>query len=197
MSDIKQEYLKDKNNEIFSPITSTGSIYHNGKQFSQVYEEDKKNLDCLPLTGGTLTGDLRLKGDGNYGNKLNFGDGDYVHLYEYEDDDLEIKSSDLKFNVSEILIGSNRLFDYTVKNVSVGTNGTVALSLSLDDVIVISVVPIGNSWNGYAIPYPYSNNWYAKCLEYGGANHSGSSNIGIISINVTSFNVMSANNFLS
>lgn len=45
----------------------------------------------LPLTGGTLTGDLRLKTGGTYyGSKLNFGDGDYVYLNEDTDDHLKI-----------------------------------------------------------------------------------------------------------
>ena len=54
----------------------------NGKVIKDTY---------LPLTGGTITGNLRLKGSGNYGNKLNFGDGDYVYLYEDADDNLTIK----------------------------------------------------------------------------------------------------------
>lgn len=38
----------------------------------------------------TITGDLRLKGDGNYGNKLRFGDGDYCYISEPTDDDMLI-----------------------------------------------------------------------------------------------------------
>ncbi len=56
--------------------------------------------DYLPLSGGTITGNLRLKGSGNYGNILNFGDGDYIHLSEPTDDKLEIKASNLDFKVS-------------------------------------------------------------------------------------------------
>ena len=51
----------------------------------------------LPLSGGTITGDLRLKGSGVYGNKINFGDGDYVHISEPTDDHLEIKGSYINF----------------------------------------------------------------------------------------------------
>ena len=47
----------------------------------------------LPLSGGTLTGNLRLKNSSNYGLKLNFGDSDYVYFYEPTDDFLEIKGS--------------------------------------------------------------------------------------------------------
>lgn len=44
----------------------------------------------LPLTGGTLTGDLRLKNTGNYGLAINFGDGNFVYLKEATDDVLSI-----------------------------------------------------------------------------------------------------------
>ncbi len=54
----------------------------------------------LPLSGGTITGNLRLKGSGNYGNTLNFGDGDYVHISEPTDDHLEIKGSYINFVTS-------------------------------------------------------------------------------------------------
>lgn len=54
----------------------------------------RKLADYLPLAGGTLTGDLRLKGSTNYGRKINFGDGDYVHLYEDTDDHLTIHAND-------------------------------------------------------------------------------------------------------
>ena len=44
----------------------------------------------LPLTGGELSGDLRLKGVANYGHKLFFGDGNYAYLHEDTDDHLKI-----------------------------------------------------------------------------------------------------------
>lgn len=47
----------------------------------------------LPLSGGTVTGNLRLKNGSNYGLKLNFGDSDYVYFYEPTDDFLEIKGA--------------------------------------------------------------------------------------------------------
>lgn len=54
----------------------------------------------LPKSGGTITGNLTLKGSGNYGNKLNFGDGDYVHISEPTDDCLEIKAKKINFALS-------------------------------------------------------------------------------------------------
>lgn len=56
-------------------------------------------LGGLPLTGGTLTGNLTIK-KGNYGNILNFGDGDYVHISEPTDDNMEIKAKNVNFVVS-------------------------------------------------------------------------------------------------
>lgn len=43
-----------------------------------------------------LTGNLILKGSGNYGNKINFGDSDYVHISEPADDTLELKGTRIK-----------------------------------------------------------------------------------------------------
>lgn len=47
----------------------------------------------LPLSGGTLTGDLRLKNSTNYGMHLYFGDDSYCYLYEDTDDHLKIYGS--------------------------------------------------------------------------------------------------------
>lgn len=51
-----------------------------------------------------IAGDLRLKGSGNYGNTLYFGDGSYCYLREETDDDLTIKASDLNLNVSSLYL---------------------------------------------------------------------------------------------
>lgn len=49
--------------------------------------------DYLPITGGTLTGDLRLKNSGNYGLRIRFGDGDYAYIHEDSDDHLRLHAS--------------------------------------------------------------------------------------------------------
>ena len=71
----------------------------------------------LPLSGGTITGNLRLKGSGNYGNKLNFGDGDYVYLYEDADDRRTIKG-DKGINLST---GSNHDVCVNGRALSIGS----------------------------------------------------------------------------
>ncbi len=45
----------------------------------------------------TITGNLRLKGSSAYGNKLNFGDGDYVYVSEPVDDLIEIHARSVHF----------------------------------------------------------------------------------------------------
>ena len=58
----------------------------------------------LPLAGGTITGNLAINGTmttnnivlnkaGNFGNKINFGNGDYVYLKEASDNTLTIYGS--------------------------------------------------------------------------------------------------------
>lgn len=48
----------------------------------------------LSKNGGSITGNLTLKGTNSYGNKINFGDGDYVYIYEENDDKLTIYAAD-------------------------------------------------------------------------------------------------------
>ncbi len=49
----------------------------------------------------TIQGNLTLKGSGNYGTKLNLGDGDFVHISEPVDDELEIKGKKINFVTSD------------------------------------------------------------------------------------------------
>lgn len=71
--------------------------------------------DYLPLGGGTLTGDLRIKGSGNFGTKINLGDGDYVHISEPTDDCLEIKAKKVNF-----VLG-----DTSENNFTINSNGII------------------------------------------------------------------------
>ena len=56
-----------------------------------------------------ITGNLRLKGSGNYGNTLYFGDSSYCYLKEETDDDLTIKATDLNLNVSNLYLNGGAI----------------------------------------------------------------------------------------
>ena len=46
----------------------------------------------------TITGNLRMKGSGNYGNTIYFGDSSYAYITETTDDDITIKATDINLN---------------------------------------------------------------------------------------------------
>lgn len=54
----------------------------------------------------TITGNLRLKGSGNYGNILYFGDGSYANISEPSDDTLTIKATNINLNGNVNVNGS-------------------------------------------------------------------------------------------
>lgn len=59
------------------------------------------------ITGDmTITGNLRMKGSGNYGNTIYFGDASYAYITETTDDDLTIKASDINLNGNVYLNGT-------------------------------------------------------------------------------------------
>lgn len=70
--------------------------------YNQANSAYSKANAALPLTGGTLTGNLTVKnGTSNYGSKINLGDGDYVHISEPTDDCMEIKAKKVNFVLSD------------------------------------------------------------------------------------------------
>lgn len=55
----------------------------------------------------SITGNLRLKGSGNYGNALYFGDGEYCYLKEATDDSLTIKATGLYLNPTNLYLNGS------------------------------------------------------------------------------------------
>lgn len=58
-------------------------------------------VGALSEEGGTLYGNLTINPTGTYGGKLNFGDGDFVHISEPKDDFMEVKAKGIDFVVNE------------------------------------------------------------------------------------------------
>lgn len=54
-----------------------------------------------------VTGDLRLKGSGNYGNTLRFGDGNYCYITEPTDDVMTIKASSINLEANNVKVYGN------------------------------------------------------------------------------------------
>lgn len=100
-ADIIDTALNDKLNKDFSNVSSGAVPIANGGTGATTAADALSNLGALPLVGGTLTGDLRLKPtNSNYGSKINFGDGDYAYIKENTDDNLEIKAKNINFAVT-------------------------------------------------------------------------------------------------
>lgn len=55
----------------------------------------------------TVTGDLRLKGSGNYGNTLRFGDANYCYITEATDDVMTIKASSINLDANNVKVYGN------------------------------------------------------------------------------------------
>ncbi len=90
------------------------------------------NLGGFAKTGGTISGATTIQGNltlktasSNYGCKINFGDGDYVHISEPTDDNMEIKAKNVNFVVSGNITKNGAAFGGSVtkdavNNVMVG-----------------------------------------------------------------------------
>jgi hypothetical protein len=87
------------------------------------------------LSGGVegdlnVTGDLRLKGSGNYGNTLRFGDGDYCYIAEPKDDELFIKAGRIDLSASGVYVYGNPIPDMGTGVWTPALNSSVVSSYS-------------------------------------------------------------------
>lgn len=111
---------------------TTGAVpITNGGTGATTAAQALANLGGLPLAGGTITGNLRLKGSGNYGNILNFGDSDYVHISEPSDDNMEIKAKNINI-AGQLIAQSNTNYGTPqARNIYFTTSDLTAGSSSL------------------------------------------------------------------
>lgn len=123
----------------------------------------------LPKTGGTITGNLRLKGSGNYGNILNFGDGDYVHLSEPTDDHLEIKGTYINFVTSNsdsgkfTLNGKDIALVEKIPNIQHGNKVVSSTPNALTDFSISFSKTFSSRPNVVITPFHGSNNTIELC----------------------------------
>ena len=80
-------------NNLYAPSSYEWSDIANKPTSLSEFEDDLVEGHYMPLAGGTITGNLRLKGSSNYGNYLYFGDGSYCYLQEDTDDHLKVYAS--------------------------------------------------------------------------------------------------------
>lgn len=104
----------------WSEITGKPSWIGSSKpSYSWTEITDRPSLDFLPLTGGTLTGDLRLKDSSNYGMTLYFGDDSYCYISEPSDDKMTIHAS------NGVVIETGALYYVEVDSKGIKVNGGI------------------------------------------------------------------------
>lgn len=90
-----------KDNFVFEvPVTFNAGVDNSGAA-SAVATDQTIDGDL------TVTGDLRLKGSGNYGNTLRFGDGSYCYITEPTDDVMTIKASSINLEANNVKVYGN------------------------------------------------------------------------------------------
>lgn len=115
-------------------ITSTESavksmpLFHWGENdfVFEVPVEFKQGTTGATIDGNiegdfNITGNLRLKGNANYGNILFFGDGAYCYISEPSDDVLKIRGNNIEIDTFAMSVYGYELNDFVVEQ---GTSGS-------------------------------------------------------------------------
>jgi hypothetical protein len=89
-----------------------------------------------------VRGNLRLKGDGNYGNTLYFGDGAYAYMTEATDDDLTFHSTDLTLDATNLALKSTNNAKLT-GSIDVSKSVNVSLDVNCSNTVNAARVNIG------------------------------------------------------
>lgn len=82
-------------------------IFNAGTTGGSTGGESGGSSDLDTINGDlTIVGNLRMKGSGNYGNTIYFGDSSYAYITETTDDDLTIKATDINLQGNVYVNGS-------------------------------------------------------------------------------------------
>lgn len=111
----------------------------------------------LPLSGGTLTGNLKVTLNGSAsGASINLGDGDYVHISEPTDDHMELKARTINLVVSDKdgvkVNGKNVIEKYFLNTGYLAPLRTsYVVSTEGDSLHLLGRMDTSNSYSGLAI----------------------------------------------
>ena len=116
-------------------------IFNAGTTGGSTGGESSGSSDIDTITGDlNIIGNLRMKGTGNYGNTIYFGDSSYAYITETTDDDITIKASDINLN-GNVYVNGNAIGD------SITAYGTWTPTLAASN---------------YVSSYSIRDGWYQK-----------------------------------
>lgn len=122
-----------------------GKWYYNGNEIA-TKSDIPSTSNFFKTSGGTLTGNVTIKNNTNYGTKLNFGDGDYVHIAEVYDDAMELKGSNIHLGIETskavwLQSSNSSTTKYKVVGTSTGYNTKIHVATSQP-----STMSVGDIW---------------------------------------------------
>lgn len=103
-------------------------------------------ISSTSATQGYFTDNVTIKNNTNYGTKLNFGDGDYVHIAEVYDDAMELKGSNIHLGIETskavwLQSSNSSTTKYKVVGTSTGYNTKIHVATSQP-----STMSVGDIW---------------------------------------------------
>lgn len=133
------------NNKIIEIDNRSVPVYYGGNEIA-TKSDIPSTSDFLKTSGGTLSGNVTIKNNTNYGTKLNFGDGDYVHIAEVYDDAMELKGSNIHLGIETskavwLQSSNSSTTKYKVVGTSTGYNTKIHVATSQP-----STMSVGDIW---------------------------------------------------
>lgn len=144
-SGIRFEFTSSEPVYLSTGTDKTGKWYYDGNEIA-TKSDIPSTSDFFKTSGGTLTGNVTIKNNTNYGTKLNFGDGDYVHIAEVYDDAMELKGSNIHLGIETskaVWLQSSNISTtkYKVVGTSTGYNTKIHVATSQP-----STMSVGDIW---------------------------------------------------